>query len=125
MAVQQLRIYEIDPAKRGAFLRRFEQHAVRIMRGRYGFTILATWESRNDDALEFVYLLHWPDRETMTRQWAAYLADPEWERIKREIRAEVGGEPVQRHTSRVLDEAPFSPHVMHLAAEATQGESNT
>lgn len=76
MAVQQLRTYEVDPAKREAFLRRFEQHAARIMRGRAGFTILTMWESRNDDALEFVYLLHWPDRETMTRQWAAILNRP-------------------------------------------------
>lgn len=124
MALQQLRIYEIDPTKREAFLRRFEQHATRLLRERYGFTFLAMWECETDERLEFVYLLQWPDRETMDRQWAAFMADPEWERIKQDVRAQAGGEPVQRITSRVLDEVPFSPHVLDVAASATSGDAS-
>src|SRR5882724_6632238 len=32
---------------------------------KYDFKIVATWESKKDNRTEFVYLLEWPDRETM------------------------------------------------------------
>ena len=123
MPVHQLRIYEVDPAKRDAFLRRFELHAARLMRERYGFTIIAMWESETDGQLEFVYLLQWPDREKMDRQWAGFLGDPEWERIKQEVRAQAGGEPVLRVTSRVLDEVAFSPRLLD-GIEGAAGRAN-
>jgi hypothetical protein len=54
--IYQLRIYEIFPHNRTAFLARFRAHAARIMRS-YGFDILAMWEARTGRRLEFVYLL--------------------------------------------------------------------
>jgi hypothetical protein len=33
---------------------------------RYDFKIVALWESKKDNRTEFVSLLGWPDRETMT-----------------------------------------------------------
>jgi hypothetical protein len=125
MAIQQLRIYEVDRTKRDAFLRRFELHAMRIMRERYGFVFLGLWESADNDALTFVYLLQWPDRETLDRQWEAFIADPEWERVKQEVRAQVGGEPVQHVTSLVLDEVSFSPHLLAGSLDRQSEGSNT
>jgi len=124
MTVQQLRIYEVDPARRDAFLRRFEEHAARIMRERYGFSIIAMWESTTGDKLEFVYLLQWPDRETLERQWAAFMADPEWERAKQEARAQAGGEPVLSVSGRVLEEVPFSPRILDGIPSENLGGSN-
>lgn len=54
---------------------------MRIMK-RYEFHIVATWESRKEGRTEFVYLLEWPDIETMKDRWAKFLADEEWIRIK-------------------------------------------
>jgi heme-degrading monooxygenase HmoA len=106
-SVFQLRIYEVSSDRRAQFHERFERHALRIMR-RYGFTPVALWESTSVSDFEFIYILQWPDIETMERQWKLFLADPEWIEIKRKMAAEIG-EPVQRVTSRVLDDVGYSP----------------
>jgi len=106
-SVYQLRIYEVSPDKRESFHNRFRNHALRIMK-RYGFTIIALWESSSVVNFEFVYLLRWPDAATMDRQWKAFLADEEWIGIKRQIVQETG-EPVVRVTSRLLDAVDYSP----------------
>src|SRR6266850_5117013 len=66
--IHQLRIYEIFDANKKAFHDRFRDHAMRIM-AKYDFKIIATWESEKDNRTEFVYLLEWPDRETMADRW--------------------------------------------------------
>ena len=66
--IHQLRIYEIFDANKKAFHERFRDHAMRIM-AKYDFKIVATWESKKDNRTEFVYLLEWPDRETMADRW--------------------------------------------------------
>ena len=62
--IHQVRIYEIFDGNKQAFHDRFRDHAMRIM-AKYDFKIVATWESKKDNRTEFVYLLEWPDRETM------------------------------------------------------------
>ena len=56
---------------------------MRIM-AKYDFKIVATWESKKDNRTEFVYLLEWPDRETMADRWEKFLRDHEWIKIKKE-----------------------------------------
>ena len=63
--IHQLRIYEIFEGNKQAFHDRFRDHAMRIM-AKYDFKIVAIWETRRGDRTEFVYLLEWPDKETMT-----------------------------------------------------------
>jgi NIPSNAP len=75
--IHQLRIYEIFDSAKKAFHDRFRDHAMRIM-ARYDFKIVATWEAQKDKRTEFVYLLEWPDKETMTDRWAKFMRDPEW-----------------------------------------------
>jgi len=87
--IHQLRIYEIFDENKQAFHDRFEDHAIRIMDS-YGFRFLSLWESRSDDRTEFVYLLEWPDEETMTRAWDRFMADQEWKDIKKVTGAEHG-----------------------------------
>jgi hypothetical protein len=109
VTIHQLRIYEIDPTMRVAFHERFRDHAVRIMESNE-FRILAMWESETDDRLEFVYLLEWPDQVTLERQWERFMADQSWSRIKDEVRAASGGEPVLNVTSRVLELVRYPPN---------------
>lgn len=56
------------------------------MTERYGLRFLAQWMSREEGRLRFVYLLAWRDEAEMRRQWAAYMADEAWERVKVESR---------------------------------------
>src|SRR5438094_431735 len=80
--IHQLRIYEIFERNKAAFHDRFRNHAARIMRS-YGFDIIAMWESKTNDRTEFVYLLVWPDEQTMLRAWGQFRADEEWKKIKK------------------------------------------
>jgi len=80
--IHQLRIYEIFEHNKAAFHDRFRDHAARIMRS-YGFDIIAMWESKTNDRTEFVYLLAWPDEQTMLRAWGQFRADEEWKKIKK------------------------------------------
>jgi len=103
----QLRIYEVNPEKRVAFHERFQKHAMRIMK-KYGFNIVALWESVTASKLEFIYILNWPDMETMERQWKVFLADQEWIDIKKKMDLDIG-EPVLKATGRVLESIEYSP----------------
>lgn len=87
--IHQLRIYEIFEGDKQAFHERFRDHAQRIM-ARHGFDIFFMWESKGTDRTEFVYLLEWPDEAAMKAAWTAFMADPEWSRIKRETGARHG-----------------------------------
>src|SRR4029079_11221648 len=75
--IQQLRIYEIFEDNKAAFHVRFRDHAARIMRTRYGFRIVAMWETKFADRTEFAYLLEWPDEAAQTAAWSAFLAETE------------------------------------------------
>ena len=80
--IHQLRIYEIFDANKKAFHDRFRDHAMRTM-AKYNFKIVATWESKKDNRTEFVYLLEWPDKVTMTDRWKKFLRDRDGLRSRR------------------------------------------
>ena len=108
--IHQLRIYEIFDGNKKAFHDRFRDHAMRIM-AKYDFKIVATWESKKDDRTEFVYLLEWPDKETMTDRWKKFLQDQEWIKIKKET-GEINGPLVGEIQDRTLYLTDYSPHQM-------------
>jgi NIPSNAP. len=83
--IHQLRIYEIFDSNKKPFHDRFRDHAMRIM-AKYDFKIVATWESKRDNRTEFIYLLEWPDKETMTDRWEKFMRDQEWIKIKKDGR---------------------------------------
>ena len=106
--IHQLRIYEIFDSNKKAFHDRFRDHAMRIM-AKYDFKIVATWESKKDNRTEFVYLLEWPDEETMNDRWKKFLRDPEWIKIKKET-GEINGPLVGEVQARTLYLTDYSPH---------------
>lgn len=104
--IHQLRIYEIFDGNKAQFHARFRDHAMRIM-ARYDFKIVATWESKSEDRTEFVYLLEWPDKQTMDDRWAKFMADREWSDIKKASRKY--GAMVGEIESRMLVPTEYSP----------------
>jgi hypothetical protein len=105
--IHQLRIYQIFESNKKAFHERFRDHAMRIM-ARYDFKIVAMWETRYSDRTEFVYLLEWPDKETMTDRWTKFMADKEWADIKKAT-AQVHGTLVGDIEDRTLELTDYSP----------------
>jgi len=113
--VHQLRVYELFENTREAFHERFRDHAQRIME-RYDFRIVAMWESRTDERLEFVYLLEWPDEQTMKDRWARFMADQEWSDIKAET-SRIHGRFVGDIQDRTLLLTDYSPDAVLLTAK--------
>ena len=105
--IHQLRIYEIFDSNKKAFHDRFRDHAMRIM-AKYDFKIVATWESKKDNQTEFVYLLEWPDRETMADRWEKFLRDQGWIKTKKET-GEMYGPLVGEIQDRTLYLTGYSP----------------
>ena len=106
--IQQLRIYEIFENNKAQFHSRFRDHAARIMRERYGFRIVAMWETRFGNKNEFAYLLEWPDETAKSAAWSAFMADTEWSEIKRVTHAE-HGLMVGQIEDRLLMPTAYSP----------------
>jgi hypothetical protein len=105
--IHQLRTYEIFDHNKQAFHTRFREHAMRIM-AKYDFRILAIWETQHNGRTEFVNLLQWPDRATLTDRWARFMADQEWAAIKKRTAAE-HGQLVGQIQDRVLEVQDYSP----------------
>lgn len=111
----ELRIYEIFESNKKAFHERFRDHAVRLM-AKYGFKIVSMWESKFEGRTEFVYLLEWPDRQTMTARWTKFRADQEWIDVKN-ASAKAHGAVVGEIEDRVLEPTEYSPRTRLLSAK--------
>src|SRR6059058_3802638 len=90
----------------------------RFMTG-FGITPCVSWQNTTSRSLqhgspkritrtEFVYLLEWPDKETMTDRWEKFLHDPEWIKIKKET-GEMNGPLVGEIQDRILYLTDYSP----------------
>jgi heme-degrading monooxygenase HmoA len=106
--IHQLRVYEIFDHNKAAFHARFRDHAARIMQGKYGFRIVAMWETKFEARTEFVYLLEWSDEAAMTAAWAAFMGDAEWTEIKR-VTSAAHGVMVGEIEDRPLASVDYSP----------------
>ena len=105
--IQQLRIYEVNRSNKDAFHKRFQDHALRIMK-RHGFKIIDIWESDSGEKVEFIYLLAWLDKNTMDLRWREFLSDKEWIDIKKRTAAE-SGELVREANGHPLTRVSYSP----------------
>jgi hypothetical protein len=107
--IHQLRIYEIFEINKAAFHARFRDHAMRIMK-KYGFDIVAIWEAKSAKRTYFVYILRWPNEQTMTECWSRFMADQEWADIKKKTAA-MHGKLVGEIQDRVLRPTDYSPRL--------------
>ncbi|MBS1731310.1 MAG: NIPSNAP family protein [Bacteroidetes bacterium] len=107
--IYQLRIYEIPKENRDVFHARFKDHAYRIMK-KYGFQIIAIWESNYNNKLEFVYLLEWPNQDSMTIAWNKFMTDQEWKDIKALTSKEYGTfvNNIEDRTLKLINYSPQS-----------------
>jgi len=105
--VHQLRIYEIPRKNVQFFHERFHNQCLPIMK-KYGFHVLATWQSEFEGKVEFVYLLEWPNTKTMEQSWERFMADQEWKEIKKATAA-AHGTYVDKIENRTLLLTDYSP----------------
>ena len=106
--VFELRTYVAPPGQLPALHRRFREHTMELF-ARHGMTNVGYWTPQDSTRREntLVYLLAYPSRQAARDSWAAFTADPEWQRVRTE--SEANGKIVEKVESVFLDPTDFSP----------------
>ena len=105
--VYELRLYHSMAGKMDALKARFRDHTDAIFR-RHNMKSIGYWSPEDAPTSQnlFVYLLEHPSRKEAEKNWAAFQADPEWQRVKAE--SEING-PLVDHIDRYfMDPTTFS-----------------
>ena len=86
--VYELRLYHVNEGKMDALKARFRDHTDAIFQ-RHNIKSIGYWSTEDAPASQnlFVYILEHPIREEAEKNWAAFQADPEWQKVKAESEA--------------------------------------
>lgn len=106
--VFELRTYTAPEGKLGALNARFRDHTLGLFR-KHGLTSIAYFvpEDAPNSQNTLVYILAHPSREAAKANWAAFQADPEWQKAYRE--SEANGRLTTKVESVFLDPTDYSP----------------
>ncbi len=84
MPIYELRIYYAHPGKLDALTARFALHTDTLIK-RHGMNIIAYWMPRGENPKNILmYMVEHASEESAAASWAAFLADPEWKRVRAE-----------------------------------------
>jgi hypothetical protein len=103
----ELRLYHVNAGKIDALRDRFRDHTDALFR-RHNMKSIGYWSPEDAPASQnlFVYILEHPSRQKAEQNWAAFQADPEWQKVKAE--SENNG-PLIDHIDRYfMDPTSFS-----------------
>jgi hypothetical protein len=106
--VFELRTYTTHEGRLTALQRRFRDHTMRLFE-KHGMTNIGYWVPQDTARAKntLIYILRHPGREAARRNWQAFTADPEWQRVRAE--SEADGPIVLRVESVYLQSTDFSP----------------
>ncbi len=105
--VYELRLYHVNPGKIDELKARFGNYTDAIFK-RHSMTSIGYWSPEDAPSSQnlFVYILEHPSRQEAEKNWAAFQADPEWQKVKAE--SEKNG-PLVDHIDRYfMDPTSFS-----------------
>jgi hypothetical protein len=106
--VYEMRTYTAPPGKLDSLLTRFRDHTTKLFT-KHGMTNVGYWvpqdEARHGNTL--IYILSYPSKEAATKSWAAFRADPDWQKASKE--SELNGKIVEKVESVFMDPTDFSP----------------
>jgi hypothetical protein len=106
--VFELRTYTAPEGKLGELQARFRNHTIRIF-NKHDMTSVAYFvpqDAPNHDNT-LTYLLAHKSRQAAKANWAAFSADPEWQKVNNE--SQINGKIVSKVESVFLDPTDFSP----------------
>jgi len=105
--VFELRTYTALEGKLPALLARFRDHTIKLFE-KHGIESVGYWvpadAPRSQNTL--IYLLKHKSREAATASWAAFRADPAWQKVQKE--SEADGKIVDKVESLFLSPTDFS-----------------
>ena len=103
----ELRLYHVHEAKMDALKAWFGDHTDAIFK-RHNMKSVGYWmpEDAPESQNLFVYILEHPSRAEAEKNWAAFQADPEWQKVKAE--SEKNGPLVDKIDHYFMDPTSFS-----------------
>jgi hypothetical protein len=106
--VFELRTYTCAEGRLPALEKRFREHTIKIF-DKHGMKSIGYWVPRDPPRSQntLIYILAHPSREAADKNWAAFRADPEWQRVQKA--SEADGKIVVKVESVFMDPTDFSP----------------
>lgn len=104
----EMRIYIAHPGKLEALHARFRDHTCRLFK-KHGIEVVAFWTPCDDETAQdmLIYIVAFPDAEAQKKAWAAFRADPEWQKAKADSERE--GPLVKEIKTQNLKATDYSP----------------
>ena len=105
--IYEYRVYEAAPGKMPELHARFRDHALKLFE-RHGIKNIGYWTSNIGDYSDrLIYILAFESLEHRERAFAAFGADPDWQRAYKE--SEVNGALTTRVSNTLLNPTDYSP----------------
>jgi hypothetical protein len=106
--VFEIRTYHTLPGRLDALNKRFREHTLKIF-ARHGMTNIGYWVPQDSPAREstLIYVISHASREQAKANWAAFLADPEWQKVAADSQKD--GKIIDRIESVFVDATDYSP----------------
>ena len=106
--VFELRTYTAPEGKLGDLDKRFRDHTMRIFK-KHGMENVGYWHPQDppDSANTLIYIISHKSRDAAKASWAAFQADPEWQKVSAE--SQVNGRIVSKVVSVFMDATDYSP----------------
>jgi NIPSNAP len=105
--VFELRVYHAVPGKLPALVARFRDTTSKLL-AKHDLKVLGYWVPEGAPAWDntFVDVLAYASREEANKNWAAFVADPEFQEV---IKSEQANKLVEREDSTYMHPTDFSP----------------
>ena len=104
--VQELRVYDAMPGKLPALHDRFSNHTMPLFE-RHGIENIAYWTEDVGTGNRLVYMLGYPSLGDREKGWAAFGADPDWQKAR--VESERDGPLVRVSYHSILRLTTYSP----------------
>jgi hypothetical protein len=106
--VFELRTYYAAPGKMKELHARFREQTYKLFK-KHGMEVVGFWVPADPKEAEvkLVYILAFPSREAADKSWAAFRADPEWQKVREASEKE--GKLVEKVESVFLNPTDYSP----------------
>ena len=104
--VQELRVYDAMPGKLPALHDRFSNHTMPLFE-KHGIENIAYWTEVVGTSNRLVYMLGYPSLGDREKSWAAFGADPDWQKARTESEKDGPLVRVSRHS--IMRPTSYSP----------------
>ena len=106
--VFEIRTYYTLPGRLDALHKRFREHTMKMFE-KHGMSNVGYWVPQDSPAHEttLVYVISHASREAAKANWAAFSADPEWQKISADSQKD--GKIVEKVESVFMDATDYSP----------------